>query len=269
MGATSLKVTLLRHTANPEEMVAMGAKLCYSKADMDMLLKGIEQKDQSPFIEKLVDMGHMSPIEHASFTFGIEGVSRSFLAQVTRHRIASFSVQSQRYVGKKGEETFAYVIPPAIEALGAEAAQEYMHQMDTIQGWYNDWCDKLGNAGERTFEDARFVLPNASETKMLLTMNARELMHFFHIRCCNRAQWEIRAVAWHMLALCRNSAPYLFRLSGPSCLSGPCTEGSKSCGKVQDIRRQSAELDDAIEKSTTEEELFANIAKLLKHWEVK
>lgn len=139
-------------------------------------------------------------------------MSRALLAQLTRHRLASFSVQSQRYVSMA--EGFDYVIPPAIEALGEDAKQEFIRQMETMQAWYCDWQEKLGGAGESANEDARFVLPNAAATRLVMTMNARELMHFFSLRCCNRAQWEIREMAWQMLALCKQAAPALFEHAG-------------------------------------------------------
>ena len=208
------KVVLLDYTPDPEKVVALAAKLCYSDADIGDLKQGVDSKDVSKFLQRLVSMSHLSPIEHASFTFGIEGVSRALLAQITRHRIASFSVKSQRYVSASGEETFNYVIPPAIEALGEEYAAKFRAQMDEIQGWYSEWQTLLGGACEKSNEDARFVLPNAAETKMVVTMNARELMHFFRLRCCNRAQWEIREVAWQMLALVSEVAPMLFSASG-------------------------------------------------------
>lgn len=244
MGKVTPKVTLLRHTYDATEIVAMAAKLCYSDASVDEIKKGVEEKSQAKFIKMLVDMGHMSVIEHTSFTFGIEGVSRSFLAQVTRHRLASYSVKSQRYVGavKENNDTFNYVIPPQIQDLGQDAINEYAIQMETIQTWYNTWVDKLGGAGESTFEDARFVLPNAAETKMIATMNARELHHFFSIRCCNRAQWEIRDVAWQMLKLVKEVAPELFVNAGPNCVAGPCTEGKKTCGEINDIREKAKNL---------------------------
>lgn len=236
MARTSLHVELLRYTPAPEELIAMAAKLCYSKSDITKLKMGVETKDQSKFIERLRSMGHMSPIEHASFTFGIEGVSRSLLAQITRHRIASFSVQSQRYVSKANEEgTFDYVLPPSIEALGPDAVDEFERQMQTIQGWYNAWQEKLGGSSEKANEDARFVLPNASETKMVVTMNARELMHFCALRCCNRAQWEIRELAWEMLRLASKEAPYLFGDAGPGCIKGKCPEGKMSCGQAERV----------------------------------
>lgn len=238
MGRTSLKVELLTCTPDPQEIVAMSARLCYSGADVETLKQGVAKKDQSGYLKRLMDMGHLSPIEHCSFSFGIEGVSRSLLAQITRHRIASFSVQSQRYVSKVQKEgCFSYIIPPAIEALGEEAVQQYHEQMMTMQGWYNHWHEKLGS-GESSNEDARFVLPNACETRMVATMNARELMHFFRLRCCNRAQWEIRALAWEMLRLCEQKAPALFRDVGPGCLSGACPEGKMSCGKSAAIKKK-------------------------------
>lgn len=241
MGQVKPAVQLLRHTYNAAEIAAMAAKLCYSDADVMEIAQGVEKKSQAKFIRHVVAMGHMSVIEHASFTFGIEGVSRSYLAQATRHRLASFSVKSQRYVGavKENGETFNYVIPPQIEALGETAIETYRQQMETIQGWYNGWVEQLGNNGERSFEDARFVLPNAAETKMIVTMNARELHHFFHIRCCNRAQWEIRDVAWQMLDQVLKVAPELFVNAGPNCVDGPCPEGKKACGKIQDVRAKS------------------------------
>ena len=232
------KVTLIRYTTDPEATVALAAKLCYSDQDLPELTDNILAKDNSKFISKLTDMGHLSPIEHASFTFTVEGVSRSFLAQVTRHRIASFSVRSQRYVS---EDSFNYVIPPAIEDLGAAAVARFKGQMDTIMDWYRDWQAALGR-GEKSNEDARFILPNACETKMIVTMNARELMHFFSLRCCNRAQWEIRSVAWLMLGEVIKVAPNLFRDCGPGCLNGACPEGAKSCGKAAEVKAHRDEL---------------------------
>ncbi len=228
----SPKVNLIRYTKDPEATVALAAKLCYSDRELPELTDNILAKDNSKFIAKLIEMNHMSPIEHASFTFSIEGVSRAFLAQITRHRVASFSVRSQRYVS---EESFNYVIPPAIEELGAAAVARYVGQMDTIMDWYHDWQSALGR-GEKSNEDARFILPNACETKMIVTMNARELMHFFSLRCCNRAQWEIRRVAWLMFEEVVKVAPNLFKNAGPGCLRGACPEGEKACGKGDEVK---------------------------------
>ena len=168
-----MRVELIRHTLYPEEEISLAAKLCYSKATIPDLKQKIEKKDQAGFIERLLDMGHESVLEHASFTFGIEGVSRVLLAQLTRHRIASFSVQSQRYVSY--ENGFGYIVPPKIESLGPDAIRTYEQQMELIQDWYNEWQEKLGKSGEGTNEDARFILPNACETRIIMTMNVRGL----------------------------------------------------------------------------------------------
>ena len=213
-----MKVTLITHTPEPERLVAASAKLCYSSASIADLA-AIEADKAAEFIGKLPE-AHQSPFEHVSFTFGIEGVSRAMLAQITRHRIASFSVQSQRYV-EMGR--FGYVIPQTI-AENDEALDEYQHLMCLVRIVYN----KLIEFGTPA-EDARFVLPNACETRMIVTMNARELLHFFSLRCCKRAQWEIRAVADEMLRLCKEVAPEIFAKAGPGCVRGHCPEGKMGC----------------------------------------
>lgn len=235
-----LKVELIQHTPMPQELIALSAKLCYSKSSIDDLKEKISQKDQSEFIDRLMNMGHESILEHVTFTFGIEGVSRVLLAQLTRHRIASFSVQSQRYVSY--EKGFGYIIPDSITALGEDAVRKYDEQMKTIESWYVDWQKQLGNQGEKSNEDARFVLPNACETRVVMTMNVRELRHFFALRMCSRAQWEIRKMAEKMFMLCYQTAPSLFRDAGPACLRGKCPEGEKSCGQAAKIREKRNEL---------------------------
>ena len=212
-----MTVRLIAHTPEPEKVVAAAAKLCYSDAHITDLLDGLDEEKTARFLTMLSDLGHASPIEHASFTFGIEGVSRTLLAQITRHRIASFSVQSQRYVRL---DDFRYVIPPEIEAI-PEAKAAFIESMN---------------------EDARFVLPNACETKMVVTMNARSLQNFFHLRCCSRAQWEIRALAEEMLRLVYPVAPHLFAKAGPACVSGPCPEGKMCCGRTAEVRARYAAL---------------------------
>ena len=238
-------VKLIRYTPAPEELIAMAEKLCYSAADLDDLGEGVAERDQTKYLSRLSEMGHYSTFEHASFTFGIEGVSRSLLAQITRHRIASFSVQSQRYVALGDDENgFDYVVPPRIAALGEEAEAEYHAQMAQMNAWYQTWRKRLGT-GEASNEDARFVLPNAAATRMLVTMNARELLHFLSLRCCNRAQWEIRSVAWQMLALAYEAAPALFGKAGPGCLRGACPEGRKCCGHSDEVRARFEEIKNA------------------------
>jgi thymidylate synthase (FAD) len=244
MSETGLSVKLLRHTPDPEGTVALAARLCYSNLSVDDLECTIKKSEQEQYIKKILVAGHLSTIEHASFTFGIEGVSRSLLAQISRHRIASFSVKSQRYVveQKERDETFNYIIPPKIKELGPEYEKRFTKQMAQIQLWYNQWYQELGGKASSAAEDARFVLPNAAETKMVMTMNARELYHFFQLRCCERAQWEIRGLAWEMLRLVRQIAPNIFAYAGPACLFSGCPEGTMSCGKSAEVKRRFAKL---------------------------
>lgn len=241
MGKATLKVRLLEHTPNPEKIISMAARLCYSPANIDDLAQEVSGSDQQAFIKKLMDMGHFSTIEHVSFTFGIEGVSRSLLAQITRHRLASFSVQSQRYVGEtraqNSQGIFDFIVPQTISQLGEDAVAEFENQMLQMQKWYDGWVQKLGG-GRNAYEDARFVLPNAAETKIVVTMNARELRHFFNLRCCQRAQWEIRNLAEEMLKLAKEVAPTLFWDAGPECLIGSCPEGKLSCGQRAEVRKK-------------------------------
>ena len=238
MGESKLKVKLVKHTPDPEGVVAVAARLCYSDDDIETIADKMAEENKTKFLNKILELGHLSPIEHVAFTFAIEGVSRSLLAQLTRHRIASFSVKSQRYVSETtaDEGVFSYVIPPKIKKLGPQYAEEFKGQMQQIQKWYNYWCEILRDEGKGALEDARFVLPNAAETKIIMTMNARELAHFFKLRCCNRAQWEIRELAWEMLQLVKKVAPTIFMSSGPGCVNGSCSEGQMSCGGLQEIR---------------------------------
>src|SRR4030067_3844068 len=222
MGEAKLKVVLLKHTPEPEAVVAMAAKLCYSSANIDELKKNIEAKDQEAFVEKLVKMGHIRPVEHASFSFAIEGISRACSHQLVRHRLASYSQQSQRYVSE--EAGFDYVIPETIKK-DRELKKYFESFMAEAQKAYNHIAQKLnekGVKGEAANQDARFVLPNAAETKIIVTMNARELLHFFKQRCCNRAQWEIRQMSEEMLKLVKKVAPTIFHKAGPGCLYAPC-----------------------------------------------
>lgn len=252
-----MKVTLLAHTPMPEYAVASAAKLCYSKSNIDGIRENLDDEKVSGFVEMLAQIGHESPIEHASFTFGIEGVSRSLLAQITRHRMASFSVQSQRYVE---ESQFEYVLPPEIEK-DEEAKKIYIENMNRAQADYDKLTEILSkkhfeefsslgqdektakrNAEKKAIEDARFVLPNACTTKMIMTMNARSLLNFFSHRCCNRAQWEIRELATEMYKLVYNVAPHIFVKAGPPCVRGACTEGKMTCGEIVKVREKFSKI---------------------------
>lgn len=247
------KVTLIAHTPDPERLIAASAKLCYSPSSIKQLMDGLDEQKTTDFLNMLTDFGHQSPIEHISFTFGIEEVSRTLLAQITRHRIASFSVQSQRYVKEK---QFSFVTPPQI-AQDPQAAALYQQAMQSAHASYLELSERLAQknleqllaegvdekkarsmAEKRAIEDARFVLPNACDTKMMLTMNARSLLNFFRLRCCNRAQWEIREVAEQMLALVKPIAPTIFAKAGPGCVSGPCPEGRMTCGQAAQVRKK-------------------------------
>jgi thymidylate synthase (FAD) len=243
MGQSELKVILLNHTKDPEGLIAHAAKLCYSPSSVEQLKDKIEKSDNRKFIEKLLKLGHLSPLEHVSFNFGVEGISRACSHQLVRHRIASYSQQSQRYVGEHSEKNkdsveqiFDFVIPPSIEAAGK--SEWFVEKMREIQKWYDELVEALGDSGEKANEDARFILPNAAETKIIITMNARELLHFFSVRCCNRAQWEIRDLAIEMLRLARDILPRIFSKSGPNCVAGPCTEGEMTCGKIDEVREK-------------------------------
>ena len=256
-----MKVKLIAHTPEPEKVVAAAAKLCYSDAHVDDLLEGLTPEKSREFVEKLASMGHESPTEHASFTFAIEGVSRSLLAQITRHRIASYSVQSQRYVNL---HQFRYVLPPeiggddeaaqAFEQAMQEQARQYQRLTEILKAKHKaeflaqgkDEKTAARMAEKKAIEDARFVLPNACDTKMIVTMNARSLNNFFRHRCCTRAQWEIRQLADEMLRLVCGVAPSLFVRSGPPCVAGACTEGAMSCGRAAEMRRKYAALKGAV-----------------------
>jgi thymidylate synthase (FAD) len=224
-----MKVKILAHTPEPEKLIAAAAKLCYSSSQVDEIMGNLTDEAVEKFLTKLVDMGHESPIEHVSFTFMIDGVSRALLAQITRHRLASFSVRSQRYVN---ENSFDYVIPPEI-TKDNYLRRKFVDKVEIMNDAYNYIVGSLmtqGRTREQAQEDARFALPNACATSIVMTMNARELMHFFNKRCCNRAQWEIRSVADEMLRQCKEVAPILFKNAGAPCVSGNCPEGSMSCG---------------------------------------
>ncbi len=272
----SAKVTLLAYTPMPEQTVAMAAKLCYAKSDIETIKDGLTEEKTASFVEMLASMGHESPTEHVSFTFGIEGISRACSHQLVRHRIASYSQQSQRYVDGS---SFEFVTPPSV-AENPELAEKYNRAIElaakayveirdslivqSIKKLLNEdkaLQDKMGDTeslsdGEiislfkeldkRKFsafekpanEDARFILPNACTTKIICTFNARSLKNFFAHRCCNRAQWEIRDVAQQMLEIVKNIAPNLFAKCGPSCLFGPCPEGKMSCGRAKEMRER-------------------------------
>jgi len=234
-----MKVKMLTHTPNPEAVIASAARLCYSNASIDdLMLKSEDVEKTKEYIDMLMSLGHESPIEHVTFTFGIEGISRACSHQLVRHRIASYSQKSQRYVN---ETQFEYVTPEAITS-DPVTKDVYDETMQLLQGRYDfiragliqkyvkDGMNEKA-AEKKANEDARMVLPNACCTSIVLTMNIRSLFNFFKHRCCNRAQWEIRDVADEMLRQCMEVAPNIFKYAGPDCVTkGKCSEGKMSCG---------------------------------------
>lgn len=221
-----MKVTLLNHSPEPEKIIAAAARLCYTSKEIDELLEGLTEEKVEKFIDKLTSLGHESPLEHVTFTFGIEGISRACSHQLVRHRMASYSQKSQRYVDENG---FSYVIPKTI--IDSDMERIYESLMFQIEEIYKD----LKAAGVPK-EDARMVLPNACTTSIIVTMNVRSLLNFFKHRVCNRAQWEIQELAIEMLKICKEISPKLFAKAGASCMYGSCSEGSMSCGKpIKDL----------------------------------
>jgi len=222
-----LRVELINHTPDPERTVAAAARLCYSDSHAGVIMKNLTDQKIKSFIRRLVAMGHLSPFEHVSFTFAVEGVSRVLTHQLVRHRIASYSQKSQRYVS---EEAFDYIIPPSI-LKDEKAAEVFESAMRRLMNAYNELSALVPR------EDARYVLPNACETKIVCTFNARSLLNFFKLRCCNRAQWEIRELANCMLEQVRRVAPVLFETAGPPCeAEGRCPEGDMSCGRICELQ---------------------------------
>jgi len=220
VGAT-VKVTLLNYTKNPDQICAAAAQSCYSEKGASELFATTTDERAKKKIKKVVGMGHLSVVEHAYFTFSVEGVSRSLTHQLVRHRVASYSQQSQRYVSMDRAQ---FVVPPTI-SRDAETSRKFSKAMDDAWKAYRQLAEVVPK------EDARYVLPNACHTNIMITMNARELWHFFRLRCCRRAQWEIRLMAWKMLEEAGKVAPVLFENAGPGCFQGPCPEGEYACGK--------------------------------------
>lgn len=249
-----LNVQLIAHTPDPERIIAGSAKLCYSAKDVESTMEQSSKEQNEKFVQMLIDMGHESPLEHITFTFGIEGVSRSLTHQLVRHRVgASYSQKSQRYVDENG---FDYIIPPEIEERG-DAKELFLIAMERSEAIYDDIVRILFQdyirmymdegktekearkiAKKKAIEDARFVLPNACETKIIVTMNARALLNFFTMRGCNRAQWEIRELAIEMLRQVKQIAPTVFKNAGASCVRGACPEVKMSCGKMAEVRER-------------------------------
>jgi thymidylate synthase (FAD) len=221
-----MEVSLLTYTPQPEQLVAAAARLCYSSKTATQVRDDFDDSNTTQFISNLISMGHYSPFEHISFTFAIDGVSRALSHQLVRHRIgASFSQKSQRYVKNHQPEQ---IVRPRTVAANQQAKDIFDKAIEDVYAAY----ERLLEMGLPA-EDARYLLPNATATNLVVTMNARSLLHFFELRCCRRAQWEIRELAERMLVLVKDVAPTVFSVAGATCeTQGICHEGKKSCGKV-------------------------------------
>ncbi|WP_282191788.1 FAD-dependent thymidylate synthase [Adlercreutzia caecimuris] len=217
-----MQVELLYHTPDPERAIATAARLCYAPVGASELMETMPPERVKSVLSTIMGSGHFSTLEHASYTFAVDGVSRALTHQLVRHRIASFNQQSQRYVKFKGEIP---VVKPATVADNAETSALFDEAIECVTRAYRTLVE-IGVPAE----DARYLLPNAAETKIVITMNVRELLHFFELRCCNRAQWEIRDLAWKMLELARPTAPCIFADAGAPCVHGICPEGKMTCG---------------------------------------
>jgi thymidylate synthase (FAD) len=232
MPPVELEVKLLEISEHPLSLLYVAYRQCYASGWAgDMWEEDAGDDRKAAFIRKMMQSGHDSPLEHVKCTFAVAGVSRALTHQLVRYRLASYSQQSQRYVDMRH---FDYIIPPSI--AGDKTLQAAFEQcMEQIQRSYETLLARFGEqgvVGERAHEDARFVLPQAAETKIVVTMNCRELLHFFSQRCCQRAQWEIRALANKMLEICRDKLPPIFENSGARCERlGYCPEGKFSCGR--------------------------------------
>lgn len=217
-----MQVELLYHTAEPERAIATAARVCYAPVGAAELMETLDDDQIRSILSTILRSGHLSTLEHASYTFAVDGVSRTLTHQLVRHRLASFNQQSQRYVKMEGE-------PQIITPHTVSEDEERLAVFDEAIEAAFDTYHKLLALGVPA-EDARYVLPNACETKIVITMNVRELLHFFSVRCCKRAQWEIRELACRMLELAAPTAPYIFMDAGAPCRRGPCPEGKMSCG---------------------------------------
>lgn len=234
-----MNVVLLERTSNAESLIYASFRQCYSSvfvADIwPKLLSGeVLREKQEELIENTLKSGHVTPVEHVKFTFAVDGISRSLTHQLVRHRIASYSQQSQRYVDSN---KFKYIIPPSINS-NEKTRKKFEEAMRYLDQTYKELQEELienGNSKGSANEDARFVLPNAAETKIIITMNCSSLLHFFNLRCCNRAQWEIREMANNMLKIAKEELPVIFRYAGLKCKQlGYCPESKKfSCGKYK------------------------------------
>jgi thymidylate synthase (FAD) len=227
-----MEVKLIAHTPDPDRVCSAAAFTSWKKKSMKKLFSDLNDKEANDFLKKVIGFGHLSVTEHASFTFSVKGISRACSHQIVRHRIASYTQQSQRYVKFKPEE-IEYVTPPKIEK-NPDLKKKYDSMMDDIAVFYKEMLEK-----DVPPEDARYILPNAAETNLVITMNGRALLNFFGFRLCTRAQWEIRKVAQLMLKEVKKVAPVLFEDADARCEEYKiCPEGELTCGRYPPIEKK-------------------------------
>lgn len=230
-----MDVYIIARTSNPLQTIETAARTCYSDKSPKEIIEDIKNhpnhEKSMKYVRGVFKSGHLSVFEHVSFTFGIEDVSRAFLAQITRHRLASFSVRSQRYVDMRSayqntiEETLKY-----LSNMKEENVIKYINE--SFEGYNASLED--GDLKEM----ARLLLPEATLTTMVVTMNVRELVHLFSLRLCVRAWKPMRDVVEKMYECVMEELPEVFELVGPSCKTlGYCPEGNRSCGKAPTIKQ--------------------------------
>jgi len=243
LGDADLRVELVSYTKDPEITCAKCASVSWRRKGM----RDFSLSEARDTIRRILSFGHESVIEHASFTFFVEGVSRSLTHQLVRHRIASYTQQSMRYVDLTRSKDY-FVKPESIDK-NQKLSEMFDEIMNKCKDAYNSF-----RKSDIPQEDARFVLPIATQTKIAVTMNSRELRHFFALRCCLRSQWEIRELANEILRICKSVAPFIFENAGPSCVKlGYCPEGELACGKIEEVLElYAASNDSRVDISTHE-----------------
>ena len=220
MKEVHLSVMEIAHTDRPLETIYKAARQCYARGSV-VDMEPVSYDKMAGLVRRCISSGHMSVLEHVSFTFAISGVSRALSHQLVRHRIASYSQQSQRFV-KSGE--IEYVCPPSLKDETSAEREFFIEGMKTVEHAYRILLDSV------PAEDARFILPNATATNIVMTMNCRELLHFIEERCCPKSQWEIYGLAWKIRDCLDVIFPEVFETAGPKCWRmGYCPEG-KGCG---------------------------------------
>jgi thymidylate synthase (FAD) len=264
MAVVEPKAKLINYLKEPERNVAVSARLCYSDSGADELMEEMTDKEVNNLVDKITNLGHTSTLEHTYFYFHLV-CSRVTSHQLVRQRVGtSYSQRSQRYVN---EDNFSYIIPPSIKK-DSESKAKYKQMMSIAKKYYNEMI-KNGIPEE----DARFILPTI-KTNIVVSYNARSLLHFFKLRCCNKAQWEIRRLANQMLSQVKNIAPNIFKNAGPPCVSdGECPEGEMSCGRIENIKysnKRKIKIERGYDKKYVcpyclGNENFNNLTKLLQH----